>query len=215
MGLTLVSPAFTLVGGGEKSIKDVFADNSIFQASDTVMGADLVQVWDGSTYINYFYSSDAGNAWSWDQDGFDETADTIPVGGGFWLSRVGAAVSGATLCGEVIKTNVDVDVFGGSGTGEDITQIGNPFPHPLPITSITAPDLQASDTVLGADLIQVWDGSTYVNYFYSSDAGDAWSWDQDGFDPTTATIPAGGAFWLVRRGDATTLTLPVPYTIVD
>ena len=209
----MVAPAFTLVGGGEKPIKDIFADNSVFQAAETDADADLIKVWKDTTYVTYFYASDAGNAWSSDQDGFDETTDTIPIGNAFWLYRVGTAVPTATLCGEVIGTDIDVAIFGGTGSGEDLTQVGNPFSHPLPIASITAPDLQAAETDADADLIKVWNGSTYLTYFYASDAGDAWSSDQDGFDETTDTIPIGGAFWFVRRGTPTTITLPVPYTL--
>jgi hypothetical protein len=213
----MISPTFTLIGGGEKQIKEIFADNAIFQAGESIMEADLIQVWDGETYVTYFFSSDAGGAWS--LDGFDETGDAMPINGGFWVSRVGATVS-ATLCGEVVKTDVCVDVFGADPeaepedppvVGEFLTQVGNPFAAPLPITSITAPDFQAAEDIIGADLIQTWDGETYVTYFFSSDAGNAWS--TDGFDPTDDAIPIGGAFWIVRRGYPTTVTLPAPYTL--
>ncbi len=87
---TLVSPTFEPVGGGEKRIKEIFAEDS-FVAADNAGDADYIDLWEGGGYSRtYFFSSDAGDAWSDAQDGFDETDDTIPAGLGFWFYHHGS-----------------------------------------------------------------------------------------------------------------------------
>ena len=96
------------------------------------------------------------------------------------------------------------------------TLIGNPFAAPLPIKSIVAVSgaFTASDTASDADFIELWeDGGYSRKYFFSSDAGDAWSSDQDGYDETDDTIPAGLGFWFYRQGSEMTVKLPVPYSL--
>jgi hypothetical protein len=209
---TMIGIPFSPVGGGATPIAQLFTDNTVFTAGDTLLNSDNILVWNGSSYTYYFYSSDAGSpgAWSAGTDGFEETADTIPVGGAAWLRRRGTALSSLTIAGEVIKTNVSV-----SANANTFTMVGNPFSAALSISSITASSLTAGDTLLNSDNILVWNGSSYVYYFYSSDAGapGAWSAGTDGFDVTSDSIPAGGAFWFRRRGGVTTLTLPVPYSL--
>ena len=206
---TMLAAPFTPVGGGEIAIKDLFLDNSIFQAGDTEGAADTIKIWTGAGYTTYFYSSDVPDAWASDQDSFTETEDTIPVGTGFWLYRRGAAIPAMLTAGEVIQTNVTVTVNGNDA--EAYTQVANPFAAALPIASIAAPDWVAGDTEGAADTIKVWTGAGYATYFYSSDVPDAWASDQDSFTETTDSVPVGASFWIYRRGGATTATLPVPY----
>jgi hypothetical protein len=205
---TLLAPPFTVVGGSAVQIANLFTDNSNFIASDTAENADTIMVWNGSGFDYYFFSSDAGNAWASDQDSFTPTTATIPVGGGYWFLRQGSTLNTLTAVGEVITTNINVAV-GANG----FTCMSNPFAAELPISSITAPDLSASDTAEFADTIMLWNGSGFDYYFYSSDAGNAWASDQDSFTPTTATVPVGGGFWFLRYGGDTVVTCPVPFVL--
>lgn len=208
---TMLACPFAPVGGGDVAIKNLFKDNSVFLAGGAENVADTIKIWDGTTYLTYIYSNDADPyAWTSDQDSFTETEDTIPAGSAFWLYRRGAAIPAMLTAGEVIQTNVTVTVNGGGI--EVYTQVGNPFVAPLPIKSISAPDFVAGGAENVADTIKVWNGTTYVTYIYSNDVDpSAWTSDQDSFTETEDTIPVGGGFWIYRRGDATTATLPVPY----
>ncbi len=208
---TLVSPTFEPVGGGEKRIKEIFAEDS-FVAADNAGDADYIDLWEGGGYSRtYFFSSDAGDAWSDAQDGFDETDDTIPAGLGFWLYSQAASDKTVTLAGQVPTNSIVVDI-----EGDNYTLLGNPFAAPLPIKSIVAAEgaFTSADNAGDADFIDLWeDGGYSRTYFFSSDAGDAWSDAQDGFDETDDTIPAGLGFWFYHHGSPMKVTLPVPYSL--
>ena len=208
---TLLAPMFTCVGGGDKAIPDIFAEDD-FVASDTASDADFIELWEDGAYSRkFFFSSDANNAWSSDQDGYDETDETIEGKLGFWFYNRDTDDKEVTLAGEVPTEDVEVVI-----AGDNYTLIGNPFAAPLPIKSIVAVSgaFTASDTASDADFIELWeDGGYSRKYFFSSDAGDAWSSDQDGYDETDDTIPAGLGFWFYRQGSEMTVKLPVPYSL--
>jgi len=205
---SMLSSPFVPVGGGDAMpIATLFTDNSIFKASDTSETADWIVIWENGVYrtTSYFYSSDAGNAWS--VDGFETTTDTIPVGTAFWLYRQNAGAVAATVAGQVLTTDATINV-----AGANFTMVANPFPAAMSIADIIGADLKASDTSETADWIVIWENGGYrvTSYFYSSDAGNTWS--VDGFETTTDTVPAGGGFWFYRQNaGASTITLNCPY----
>ena len=208
---TMLAPMFTYVGGGEKSIPDIFEEND-FVSADTDAEADYISLWeDGGYSRTYFFSSDAGDAWSSADDGFDETTEGLQTGLGFWFYSRSDTDKSVTLAGEVPSTNIVVDI-----AADNYTMLANPFAAPLPIKSIVPAngDFTPADTDAEADYISLWeDGGYSRTYFFSSDAGDAWSSADDGFDETDDTIPAGLGFWFYRRGEAMKIVLPVPYTV--
>ena len=209
-GYNMLAPMFTYVGGGDKQIPDLFEEDD-FVSADTDAEADYISLWeDGGYSRTYFFSSDAGDAWSDTQDGFDETTDTLDSGLGFWLYNRGGTKT-VTLTGQVPTTDVEFDV-----AANTYTMLANPFSAPLPIKSIVpvTGEFTSADTDAEADYISLWeDGGYSRTYFFSSDAGDAWSDTQDGFDETEDTIPAGLGFWFYRRGSSITIKLPAPYTL--
>jgi hypothetical protein len=209
---SMLSSPFAPVGGGSGiPINSLFTDNSIFTASDTADTADWIIIWENGAYRlpKYFYSSDAGNTWASGADSFTTTTDTIPTGTAFWLYRQNIASTNATVAGQVITTNLTVNVV-----GANFTMVANPFPAPMSIAAITGADLTASDTADTADWIIIWENGAYrlPKYFYSSDAGNTWASGADSFTTTTDKVPAGGGFWFYRKNAGTsTLTLPCPY----
>ena len=89
----MLAPMFNAIGGGNKVIPDLFVETD-FVSADTDADADSIYLWeDGSYTRTYFFSSDAGDAWSSGDDGFEETEDTIPAGLGFWFFRRGSAMT--------------------------------------------------------------------------------------------------------------------------
>ena len=208
---TLLAPMFSYVGGGEKAIPDIFEEDN-FVSADTDAKADYIDLWeDGGYSRSYFFSSDAGDAWSSGDDGFDETTDELEPGLGFWFYNRSTSDKTVTLAGEVPTTNITVTL-----AANNYTLLGNPFAAPLPIKSIVpvTGEFTASDTDAKADYIDLWeDGGYSRSYFFSSDAGDAWSSGDDGFEETEDTIPPGLGFWFFRRGDEIKVTLPVPYSL--
>ena len=201
---------FTKVGGGEKEIPNIFNEDD-FVSGEVQTESDYIDLWENGGYSRtYFFSSDAGDAWSDAEDGFDETSDTIDGSLGFWFfNRSSAKV--VTLSGQVATEDVEVEL-----AANNYTLIGNPFGAPLPIKSIipVSGDFTSGEVQTEADYIDLWENGGYSRtYFFSSDAGDAWSDAEDGFDETDDTIPPGLGFWFYRRGDAITIKLPVPYTL--
>ncbi len=209
-GYNMLSPMFSYIGGEVKDIVDIFEEKDVFTASDTTSDADYILLWYAGKYQEtYFYSSDAGNKWSSDQDGFDETTDPLPENLGFWLYNRGQQMT-VTLAGEVPTNGVEVAITPG------YNMIANPFAGKLPIKSIVPKtgEFVASDTTSDADYILIWRNGGYdTTYFFSSDANNKWSSDQDGFDETEDTLAPGEAFWFYRRGEAMTISIPAPYTL--
>ena len=206
----MLAPMFTYVGGGEKAIPDIFAEND-FVSGEVETDADSIYLWeDGGYGRTYFFSSDAGDAWSDAQDGFDETTDSLATGLGFWFYNRGNEKT-VTLTGQIPTTNIVFNI-----AANTYTMVANPFAAPLPIKSIVPASgvFTSGEVETDADSIYLWeDGGYSRTYFFSSDAGDAWSDAQDGFDETDDTIPPGLGFWFYRRGEAMSITIPVPYTL--
>ena len=210
-GYNMLSPMFTYVGGGDKAIVDLFEEKDGFVAADTETDADYISIWANGGYAyTYFFSSDAGDAWSNADDGFDETTDLIPEKVGFWFYNRGTAKT-VTLAGEVPTNDVSVALLPG------YNMIANPFSAPILVKSIIATegDFTSADTETDADYISIWRNGGYnATYFFSSDAGDAWSSADDGFDETEETIGAGEAFWFYNRGSSSiTIKIPAPYSL--
>ena len=209
-GYNMLSPMFQYVGGGVKGIVDIFEEKDVFTASDTASDADYILLcYAGGYQDTYFFSSDADNKWSSDQDGFEETQDPLPENLGFWLYNRGQQMT-VTLSGEVPTNTVSVALTSG------YNMIANPFAADLPIKSIAAKtgSFTSSDTTSDADYILIWRNGGYdTTYFYSSDADDKWSSDQDGFEETEDTLAPGEAFWFYRRGEPMTISIPVPYSL--
>lgn len=116
-----------------------------------------------------------------------------------------------TLSGQVPTTNIVVDIV-----ADNYTMLANPFAAPLPIKSIVPAqgEFTAGEADSEADYISLWeDGGYSRRYFFSSDAEDSWSSDQDGFEETEDSIPPGLGFWFYRRGEAMKVALPVPYSL--
>jgi hypothetical protein len=205
----MLSAAFVPVGGGVgKKIVDVFTDNSQFTAGYAATQADYINIWNGGGYETYFFSAFI-NSWASTQNMFNETDETIPSVGGFWLYRVNDNLP-VTLAGEVITTNMTVS----SIAADNFNMIANPFAAPLPIKTIgiAAGSFTAGYAATQADYINVWNGNGYDTYFFSAFVN-KWASTQDMFNETDASIPAGGSFWLYSLGTATSITLPVPYSV--
>ena len=207
----MLAPMFTYVGGGDKQIPDLFEEDD-FVSADTDAEADYIYLWEDGGYTRtYFFSSDAEDKWSSGDDGFEETEDTLETGLGFWFYSRTPSTKTVTLAGQVPTTNIVVDI-----SGNGYTMVANPFAAALPVKSIVpaSGEFAAADTDAEADYIYLWENGGYTRtYFFSSDAGDAWSSGDDGFDETDDTIPPGIGFWFYRRGDAMKITLPVPYNL--
>ena len=209
-GYNMLAPMFTYVNGGDKAIPDIFVEDD-FVSGESDAEADSIYLWEDGGYTRrYFFSSDAGDAWSDAQDGFDETTDVLSTGLGFWFYNRGNEKT-VTLTGQVPTTDVEFDI-----AANTYTMVANPFADDLPIKSIipVSGGFTSGESDAEADSIYLWEDGGYTRrYFFSSDAGDAWSDAQDGFDETNDTIPAGLGFWFYRRGTAITIKLPVPYTL--
>ncbi len=207
----MLSAPFTSVGSttGVK-IKNMFSDNSVFVAGGSSVDADTISIWENGAYSrDYIYSADAGNVWASVADTFTETEDTIPVGTGFWLYRQGNAVASLTIAGQVVTTNVNVDIV-----AANFNFLSNPFAAPLKIKNMFVNNalFVAGGSSVDADTISLWENGAYSrDYIYSADAGNVWASVADTFTETEDEVPAGQGFWVFRQGSAVTVTLDCPY----
>ena len=219
----MISPMFVNVGGEPKAIKDIFSDNTVFQAADNSGEADYISVWENGGYNgSYFYSSDAADEtedakWASEDDSFAETKDELPENCGFWLYRRGAQTE-AVLAGEVATDDTTIKL-----AAYTYTMVANPFAADLPIKTIlpatTTDVIPSADNSGEADYISIWRNGGYsASYFYSSDAGDEdadakWASEEDSFSETEDSIAPGEAFWIFHRGPSITIKLSAPYTL--
>lgn len=231
---TMIGVQFQDVGGGDRTINELFKEPSegAFVGGIAMGDSDQLQVWDPVTtgYKQYFfgdwageYGSEYDNLWYWEGDDANPTGDTLPPGAAVWFVSRGTNVNLA-VSGEVVSTNVTVKLNGGN-----YTMVANPFPLALSLADVSVggtidwinSGLTGGVAMGDSDQLQVWDPATtgYKQYFFGSWNGEygtqydnQWYWEGDDANPATDTIPVGGAMWFIlnRTATDTSVTFPAP-----
>jgi hypothetical protein len=206
-GFNMLAVNWDEVGGGDKSIQDLF-DTSTLTGGQAALDADNLLVWDDATaqYTTYFLYDSGGTYPSWDGKWVDENvlyaSATFANGSTFWLTTKGANTS-LTIAGEVpTEASVDTTIYPG------FNMIGSSYAADLPLNF--GIDVSGSGTggqaSLDADNLLVWDNATsqYTTYFLYDSGGTYPSWDghwvTDSVQWADASIPLGGAAWYTSKG---------------
>jgi hypothetical protein len=197
-GLTIVGQQFVAVGGEDQSIQQITGEG----LADA--GQDMIQVWNGSSYDEYYYYTEDddingdGTA-AWGNLDWEPVDITLPAGTGMWASTQNESVlvfSGQVGSHSTISFQPGLNL---------VTQA---LPMDIDIQDITGEGLADA----GQDMIQVWNGSSYDEYYYYTEDDDingdgTAAWGNLDWEPVSVTLKAGFGFWLSTQGSGT-LTFP-------
>ena len=195
-------------------------DALVVQGAGEPIGADLVQVWGGAAWLNFYYNTTWAR-WARDVDTITSpTRDTFLLRSdrGLMLTRRGATPLTIAVVGRVLGTpqravharTENALTFLATMQAADIT-LGA---LALQSTARTA-DWRSSADPTQADILLVWSGATWFSFFYNDTTG---HWQRVG-DATpsrdTYVIKAGTPVFVQRRvaGPTTadkTVTFPAP-----
>ena len=185
--------------------------------------APTLQVWDGSTFVSYWYvapscSGLAADAWVTGTAKTDVGASTmLKAGDAIWFTakNLGTGTGTVTFAGAVkTEASATVDIAAG-----EWNMGANPYPISYSINAITPSFAAYAGTwktrAANAPTLQLWDGETFVSYWYvapacSGLAENAWV-TGTAKAATTDSIAPGAGFWF-RNTSGTTGTLTFRYS---
>ncbi len=197
-------------------------DTLVVQGAGDPTAADLVQVWGGAAWLNFYYNT-TWSRWARDTDAITEPTRNdflLRSDRGLMLTRRGATPLTLAVIGRVLATpqratharTENALTFLATMQAGDIT-LGTLALQ----NSDRAADWRSSSDPAEADLLLVWSGATWFSFFYNNVAG---HWQRVG-DPTPNrddyVIDAGTPVFVQRRasGSSTvdkTISFPVPGT---
>jgi uncharacterized protein (TIGR02597 family) len=197
-----------------RTIADAFgATNSAGLTAGTASTADLILIPNGASYDQYFYSSGGiiGTGWRKVSGGStDRSSVSFYYSDGFIINAKSAKA--VTVTGEVKtgKTSVVLETgnnflanlcpvnAGGTSPSVEGRTLGN---SGLYTGSSTTGLLGATSATL-ADLVMIWNGSSYDQYYYSTGGivGTGWRKVSGGTTDRASIALPDGAFVVLRRG---------------
>jgi uncharacterized protein (TIGR02597 family) len=173
-------------------------------ASGDANTADTVRVYGASgSYDTFYYSNVAGDL-GWRKvnvGGVDQAGRVIYPDDGLVITRKAATAANVILMGSVKTGQTSSPIL----TGMNV--VANPY-----AASMTLADsgLYTGDSSTGlapggasrADLVQIFNGTTYDSYFYSNSAGVGTGWRKAGggsVDQASVQIPVGASIIIQRK----------------
>ena len=219
----LLAIQFKDVAGTDDSIalKDALQMTSVpaftGKWKDRQANAPMLQIWDGSGFVSYWYvapscSGLAADAWVQNSKVDVGTTTKLNAGDAIWFTAKNLGTNSGTITfSGSVKTENSSTVAIGAGSWN---MGSNPYPTTYNINDIV-PSFPAftgkwKDRQSNAPMLQIWDGSGFVSYWYvapscSGLAADAWV--QNSKAATSATLAPGAGFWFKNvSGTAGTLT---------
>jgi len=228
--VTVSSPTYTvqsiLAASDQVAIRPAETLGGLFGTTNTTVllqggassgGADVVYLWNGTGYTAYYYYTSYG----WVQDG--DASYTIQNNmaiypdEGVLVGRLSTNTLPATYAISMggVPTNAQTALVNAPG----LTFVSNPLPVPVTLSQFgftNAPSWLEGSSAGGSDLVYLWTGSAWQDYYYYSGYG----WVEDGdatFTLQTNTpIPAGAAILVRRRNTVAAanayIGIPLTYT---
>jgi hypothetical protein len=195
----------------------LFGANTI-AGGDSAAVADNILVWSGSTFLTFYYNTTRGR---WERDSDPNTSRDSYVlrpDRGFFVKRNAGTSLTFTFAGAVSPVKFS-PVHSKLGT----TFLSYGFPVTCTLSSL---NLQAqsgwrawadqSTALANADLVQIWSGSTWLNFYYDSTysrwqrAADATNTDRNGYS-ISACVPV--VLKRVSSDPNVVLNFSLPYTL--
>ncbi len=197
-------------------------DSLVVQGAGDPLAADLLQVWGGAAWLNFYYNT-TWSRWARDTDAITDPSRNdflLRSDRGLMLTRRGTTPLTLAVVGRVLATPQRAVHTRSENalTFLATMQAGD--------TTLGALALQNSDRTAGwrasadpaqADILLVWSGATWFSFFYNNVAG---HWQRVG-DPTPDrdgfVIAAGTPVFVQRRtagtsADDKTISFPTPGT---
>lgn len=194
-------------------------DPLVLQGAEDPTLADIVQVWGGAAWLNFYFNT-AWQRWARDTDLVGDTsrnAFLLRADRGFMITRRGATALEFTVTGRVLGSP--------QRAFHSRQQNALTFLAPMQVSDTTLGDLAMQSTERSvdwrgaadwndADLLIVWSGATWFSFFYNTTA-QQWQRVGDPADRNGYVIRAGMPVFVQRRAagtsaDAKTLNFPAP-----
>lgn len=191
-------------------IADVFGatNNRGLVGGSTPGGADLIMLPEGDDFDKYFYSTGGAQGVGWRSVAggiADQSGVTLPFAGGLVIQALGAR--SVVLVGQVKTGKTKVTLQTGRNYLANLCPVnaGGATPSPAGLT-LNSSGLQSSiapgRVSALADLVLIWNGSGYTQYYYATGglAGTGWRRVGGGNVDQGAVPLPDGAFVIQRRG---------------
>ena len=197
-----IVPAYTL--------GTLFGTSSVpFLTSGSPNTADNLFLWNGTKFDQYFHD---GNSWQRSDSLLSQNDTVLYPDEGIFLTRRGTTALNLTFVGTVPSTAEKSDLVGPGST-----LVSNRFPVDLTLGTVgfqALPNWINSSSPNTADLVYLWGGTTWQQYFYD---GSHWMRSDSLLTFDAQSITAGTAMFVIRRSTATgttaTLTQSLPYSL--
>jgi uncharacterized protein (TIGR02597 family) len=209
----------------------IFPGDTLFSlfGSDTLqggtqaLGSDNIQVWNGSSWLIFYYNTTRGR-WERNTDtAASPSRDTFVLrpDRGLMVRRFAPSTISLTVLGQVTTTN-----FQTFHSRPGATFLASGFPVDMTLGQLAMQSAQVNNTWRGwnnystalanADILQIWNGSSWLNFYFDTNnnrwqrANEASQTDRNGF-----VVQAGRPIMLLRRssGSDNTTDLPIPYSL--
>lgn len=181
------------------------ATNSTGLRGGTESTADLLSLWNGTAYRDFYYSTAAG-ATGWRRVG-DATTDQAGVvirpTEGIFFKFVGGTVPAITLLGELQTGPLAVPIVAGTNLVSPTAAVGLTLGTSGLFTNDPATGVKAGSPTT-ADIVSLFNGTAFDDYYVRSTAAGVQGWRRAGdvaTDRAGVAIPAGTAFIVKRTAD--------------
>ena len=188
----------------------LFGTTSVpLQTGTTSDVADDIYLWNGSGFSVYYHN---GSIWKLSGSLANQNNTVIYPDEGLFLVRRATTSLSLNFVGTVPSVTERSDVFGPASTF-----LANRFPVDTTLTAVgfqNLPSWQTGTTSDVADNVYIWNGSSWVVYYYNGT-----NWKASGIlgSQDSKIIPTGSAVFVVRKSTATgtngTLAQVLPYTL--
>ena len=179
------------------------AANSAGLQGGTPVNADMVQIWNGETFDQYYYQTSGlgGVGWRKVEDrNTDASGTIIRQDQSLVIKRVSASSLPIVVNGWVKKGQASLEIY------EGFNFVPNPFTGPLTLdgsglhTGDPTTGLAAGDPTT-ADQLMLWNGKGYTTFYYQSSGLGGQGWRRLGAQSTDAggTVIRPGAGIIISR----------------
>ncbi|HPA20873.1 MAG TPA: TIGR02597 family protein [Verrucomicrobiae bacterium] len=177
--------------------------NSSGLAGGSVVTADQLQIWNGSSYDSYYYQTSGLGGIGWRKVGAP-TADAkntpLFTEQGILVRRLSAANTNLVLVGAVKTTPTVIPV------DSQFNFVANPYPVEMTLASSQLYTGNPTNgvnggTVITADQVMVWNGSSFLTYYYQTSGLGGVGWRKAGAPSVNASTNQilGGICFIVKR----------------
>jgi hypothetical protein len=203
-----------LLGGASGTASDSTVS---LQKGATASAADNVLIMIDGVYKTLYYSSSATKPGWRDSAGNVATDFPIYPSDGIFIARKATAPLSIAISGEVKNYTSLIPISAGVSTANPkYTLTGLPVPVAVTLPALFGGDgtaaggaslkLAKGATASAADNVLVWNGASFVTYFYSSSATKPGWRDSAGNIASAVSLPSDAAFLIKRTSAAATIS---------